>query len=85
MKRRSFMTGLAIASVPVSVAAAAPKFGETPSIDDFLSKASPSERAWYHANALAEVMGEISPERSWRSSVNIEHHFALICGDEREA
>lgn len=84
LSRRGFLGGVALAAVPsvaVAVDVATPKV----SIDDFLSKATRSPSAWYHANALAEVMGEMHPEKSWRS--HIDHHYAycLIVGDEIRA
>jgi hypothetical protein len=53
-------------------------------VGDVLASASAAERAKHHANALAEVMAEIHPNRSWRSDISHDYHFALIVGDERK-
>ena len=79
--RRTFLSGLAAASVPAfAVSAAEP---EIQSIDAFLAGASPDERASYHAKALAEVMAEMHPDHSWRSEIDHKHHFVLTVGDPR--
>lgn len=80
LSRRGFLGGVALTAIPsvaVAVEVAPPKV----SIDDFLSRATYSEIAWYHANALAEVMGEMHPEMSWRSHIDHSHAFCLIVGD----
>ena len=81
LSRRGFLGAAAVASLPVA-AAATPAPAEV-SIDDFLARASASEKAWYHANALAEVMGEMHPDRAWRSHIDHGHGFCLVVGDER--
>lgn len=53
------------------------------SADDFLASASATARAQYHADALAEAMAELHPEKSWRSAINHECHFCLVVGDAR--
>lgn len=73
--RRAILGGLATAAIPVSVAANA-----MPSIDDFLSKATPAERARYHANALAEVMGEMHPDHYFISHVRHDLEVAMVVG-----
>ncbi|CDZ60487.1 Hypothetical protein NGAL_HAMBI2605_10490 [Neorhizobium galegae bv. orientalis] len=76
--RRTFLGGIAVASLPVaSVAAAAPV---TPSIDEFLAKANPAEKARYHANALAEAMNEHRPG-AYRTSIDHEYGFAIVVDD----
>lgn len=82
MDRRSFMKGVVIAAATPAVASS-PAAASTPSIDDFLTKASNAEKAWYHANALAEIMGQMHPDHSFRSHINHEHQLALIIGDRR--
>ncbi len=86
MNRRPILKGgLALAATRhTAVAPADTTSAVTVSIDDFLSRASAMEKARYHDNALAEVMGEMHPEASWRSHINHEHNFCLIVGDERE-
>ncbi|MBM3091589.1 hypothetical protein GFB56_12260 [Ensifer sp. T173] len=80
--RRSFLGGVAAASLPVATATANPAPAQL-SIDDFLSQASSSERMRYHTNALMDALAEMHPERSWRSHVDHEYYYALIVGDVR--
>ncbi len=80
LSRRSFLGGVAVTAIP-SVAMAVEVGPTKVSIDDFLSRATRSEIAWYHANALAEVMGEMHPEMSWRSHIDHSQAFCLIVGD----
>ncbi len=77
--RRSILGGVALAAIPVATNAKA----ATPSIDDFLARASNAEKAWYHANSLAEIMEQMHPDHSFRSHINHEHQLALIIGDRR--
>jgi hypothetical protein len=85
VSRRKALGLMAAVTVPpaaiLSVAAAEP---HKVSIDDFLARASGSDRARYHANALAEVMAEMHPERSWRSHIDHDHCFSLVVGDLRK-
>ncbi len=80
--RRSFLGGVAAASLPVATATAKPAPAQL-SIDDFLSRASSSERVRYHANALTDALAELHPERSWRSHIDHEYFYALFVGDVR--
>ena len=82
--RRTFLGGIAAASVPASALAAAQSTPTQPSIDAILADASAAERAQYHANALTKVMAELRPDRSWRAEIVPEYCFALIVGDEKE-
>lgn len=84
LSRRGFIGGMAIMATPVAAAAVTPTEATRPSIDDFLARATAEERAWYHANALAQVMGEIHPDHSWRSHIHHGNQFCLIVGDRRE-
>lgn len=83
-RRKALGLMAAVAIPPTAVVAVAAAEPQKISIDDFLARASAAERATYHANALAEVMGEINPDRSWRSHIEHKHCFALIVGDLRE-
>lgn len=84
--RRTFLGGIAAASIPssaaVAIAAAKPA---SPSVDQFLALATPAERARYHMNALTEVMAEMHPDRSWRNAMDGTHKFVLVVGDHRDA
>lgn len=83
MNRRTILkAGFVLAATSHTAVATAEVQPAKITIDDFLAKAAPSERARYHANALAEVMGEMHPDRSWRSHVDHQHSFCLIVGDE---
>jgi hypothetical protein len=84
LSHRGFLGGVAMTAIP-SAAVAATVNPTVVSIDDFLARASASEKAWYHANALAEVMSEMHPERSWRSHINHHSHFAMVVGDPLRA
>ena len=89
LSRRAMLSAFAVSALPASALAtladqsAGPQPEASVSVDAFLSRATAAERASYHANALAEVMAEMHPERSWRSMINHEHSFALVVGDER--
>lgn len=80
LSRRGFLGGVALTAIP-SVAVAVDVAPTKVSIDDFLSRATRSEIAWYHANALAEVMGEMHPDKSWRSHIDHTYAYCLIVGD----
>lgn len=75
--RRFFLAGAAAASLPVATAAANP-VSSSPSIDEFLAKALPSEKALYHAKALAEAMNELSPGGEFIARIDREACFALV-------
>lgn len=77
------LASITVPSTAAPVAAAATQ--SAPNVDDFLASASAAERARYHANALAEVMAELHPDRLWRSHVSHESRFCLVVGDERPA
>ncbi|WEZ83534.1 hypothetical protein P6U16_01360 [Rhizobium sp. 32-5/1] len=81
LSRRIFLGGMAASAIPAASLAAENK---APSIDDFLAKAMPSEKARYHANALADAMAEMHPDHFWRAEINHAHHFALIVGDAKK-
>lgn len=87
LSRRGLLSAIAVSAVPVAAFGKSAENSADPqsaiSVDDFLARATPAERAAYHANALAEVMAEMHPDRFWRSSLNHEHKFALIVGDDR--
>lgn len=71
MKRRSFLGGLTVVSLPAAaIAAHEPKL-------------SLPEKAQLHAKALADVMAEMNPDRSWRHIIDDTHKFALIIGDPK--
>ncbi|HEX2753665.1 MAG TPA: hypothetical protein VHP34_11295 [Alphaproteobacteria bacterium] len=44
---------------------------------DFLAKASPIDRAWYHANALADCMNAVRPG-FYTVHLNIQNRIAMI-------
>ena len=83
--RRTFLGGIAAASVPASAVAAVQGGPSQPNIDAFLASATAAERAEFHANALVKAMAEIRPDRSWRSKIVPEYCFAIVVGDEMEA
>jgi len=87
MNRRTVLkAGLVIAaSSHTAVATAETSAVASVRIDEFLNVATAAERARYHANALAEVMAELHPDRHWRSRVDHDGRFCLIVGDERPA
>lgn len=81
LSRRGFLGAAAVASLPVTAAAATATAPADVSIDAFLGKALPSERVRYHANALAEAMAEMHPVQSgWRIQIDHECRFAMIAG-----
>lgn len=80
--RRTFLGGLAAASLPVGATVAQTDTAVV-SIDDFLANATPAEIVRYHANALADAMAEMHPDHSWRSEVDHKHHFVLTVGDPK--
>ena len=85
LTRRKALGLLVAASVPPTAVIAVDSMEPArPSIDDFLATASPSERASYHAKALAEVMAEMHPDHSWRSEIDHKNHFVLTVGDPRK-
>ncbi len=75
--RRSFLGGVAAASLPVGTTAAKPAH-PSPSIDALLAKALPLEKARYHASALAEAMNELSPGGEFIARIDREACFALV-------
>ncbi len=87
LSRRKALGLIAAVAVPptvvVAVAAASP-FDPADTLQHRLSTSDPVHVAQYHAARLAEVMGEIDPARSWRSHIDHEHGFALVCGDLRK-
>lgn len=71
MDRRTFLGGLASASVPVPVVA---------------STMSPAEVVRYHALALRDAMAAMHPkEIGWRVQVDHEHHFVTVARKSRRA
>ncbi|KQV39197.1 hypothetical protein ASE37_21870 [Rhizobium sp. Root268] len=70
--RRTFLGGMAAASVPVAILSAPEPV------------MTPHERADFHAKELAAAMAEISPNRKWRTAVDEKHFFALVVGDPIE-
>lgn len=87
LSRRGLLSAIAVSAVPAAAfgnpAETSADLQAAISVDDFLARATAAERVAYHANALAEVMAEMHPDRFWRSSINHENHFALIVGDDR--
>lgn len=82
--RRTALGLLGAVAVPsTGVVAAVPAF-TPPTIEDILAKATPAERARYHATAMMEVMGEMHPDRLWRSHIDHKHGFVMIIGDKKE-
>lgn len=48
-------------------------------LEAFLAKATPAEKARYHSNALMEAMTELHPEHSgWKATINHQHAFAMV-------
>lgn len=72
--RRTFLGGAAIASLPLTTAF--PQ-SDSISVDDFLSKATASERAWYHINAVAEALNEMHPGR-YVTRIDHETRMAMV-------
>jgi hypothetical protein len=68
MNRRHFLGSVTAAAIPAAATVA---------------KATPAERARFHAKALAEAMAEIHPERSWRHAIDHKNEFVLVVGDKR--
>lgn len=71
MDRRTFLGGLAAASVPVPVVAA---------------NMSPAELVRYHALALRNAMADMHPnEIGWRVQVDHEHQFVTVARKSRRS
>lgn len=83
LSRRRLFAGLSVVAIPAAAAAELPRRGS--GIDDFLASALPSEKARYHANALAEAMTEMHPDKVWRSHIDHDRAFCLVVGDEQVA
>lgn len=87
LSRRKALGLMASVAVPptavVAVAAASP-VEPVDALQHWLDTSDPAQVAHYHAARLAEAMGAIDPTRSWRSLIDHEHGFALICGDSRK-
>lgn len=48
-------------------------------LEAFLEKATPAEKARYHSNALMEAMIELHPQHSgWKATINHQHAFAMV-------
>lgn len=80
MDRRTVLKGGFVFAATSHAMAVAP---ERPlqqfSVDDFLSRALPSERVRYHANALVDVMAEMHPDpNGWRAEIDHDVGMALI-------
>jgi hypothetical protein len=87
MNRRTILKGGVILAATAHTAASAPAIPKQQlSIDDFLAKALPSQKAAYHANALAEAMSEIAPGR-YLTRIDIKTRFAYVyaMGDDNAA
>lgn len=81
MKRRTILKGGIILAATAHTAASAPSLPPVPTtIDDFLAKALPAERARYHANALADAMNEIKSGH-YRAEISHDYGFALVVDD----
>ncbi|TAA51064.1 hypothetical protein [Shinella sp. JR1-6] len=71
MDRRTFLGGLAAASVPVTVVA---------------STMPPDELVLYHAMALRDAMAAMHPkEIGWRVQIDHEHQFVTVARKSRRA
>lgn len=84
--RRRVLLGLGAATATAAVLAASDATKSEAaeakiSIDDFLARASASERARYHAAELAEAMNVLDPARAYWSKIDIDHGVALVVGE----
>ncbi len=86
LTRRQSLGLLAGVTIPptAAVGIAAASAAKAASIDDYLASASASEKAWYHANAFAEIMGEMHPEHTFITRIDHDGYFALIAGKPRK-
>jgi hypothetical protein len=80
LSRRGLFGGVTLLAIPAAAAAVRIEPART-SIDDFLARASASEKAWYHACALAEAMNEVRPG-CYRASISHEYGMAIVVDDE---
>jgi hypothetical protein len=76
------------AGIALALTSHTPAVAEEPkaiSIDDFLARATPAERATYHASALSEAMDEVHPGiwTQWFFKLDHEHGVALIWAEKR--
>lgn len=79
MNRRAVLKGSLVLAATSHTAVAVADAQATMSIDDFLAKALPSEKARYHSNALVEAMAELHPGKvGWRVHTDHEHAFVLV-------
>ncbi|CAK7257261.1 MULTISPECIES: hypothetical protein [unclassified Shinella] len=78
-RRKALGLMAAISVPPAAVVAAAATEPKTPSIDEFLAKALPSEKVRYHSNALLDAMAEMHPDQAgWRVQIDHEYTFAIV-------
>lgn len=79
LTRRLFIGGAAVASLPAAAAAKVVMPEPTISVEEFLAKALPAEKVWYHSNALVEAMAQLHPDKiGWRVHTDHEHAFVLV-------
>lgn len=83
-KALGLLTAAALPSVGVVAVASAQPTAKPFDLQNWLDTAEPGLVAEYHATRLAQVMGAIDPARSWRSHIDHQHGFALVCGDSRK-
>lgn len=85
LRRTALKLGAVLALTSHTPAVAAQEAQQQPmSVDEFLSKATASERAWYHAVALAEAMNDLDPTREYFARVNCRLGFAEAYGRKIE-
>lgn len=77
--RRTFLGGMAAASVPVAAVAEEPKFD----LQNWLDTADPQVVADYHAGQLCKAMDKVSPWKKFRFNINTDLGFAFVVGDEK--
>ncbi|NRQ13493.1 hypothetical protein [Ensifer sesbaniae] len=78
LNRRSVLGGIAVLVAP-PVAAQSEQVAFD--LQNWIETADPQEVASYLAEQLAATMRRANPGRSWRSVIEHEHSFVLICGD----
>lgn len=79
---RRALLGAMTAAIPASSVTSGVKSFEWSA---FFAEATPAELARFHANALADAMARMHPERSWRHAIDHKNEFVLVVGDKRPA
>lgn len=78
VNRRSVLGGMAaLVAPPVAAQSKEVVFD----LQGWIETADAQEVASYLAGQLAATMRRANPGRSWRSVIEHEHSFVLICGD----